>query len=69
MFIFSMSSPVAGRGTVYDSTTHTTRRVRNADETEAALAALAAIEELFSLCIGETQRLIDSSKQPMPPFT
>lgn len=54
---------------VYDSTTHTTRRIRNADQTEAALAALAAIEQRFSLWIWESpqreQRLLDRYNHAM----
>lgn len=34
---------------VYDHATHSMRRIRNADETEAAQNALAAIAQRFSL--------------------
>lgn len=41
---------------VYDHATHSTRRVRNADETEAAQTALTAIAHRFSLWIWEDPR-------------
>lgn len=48
---------------VYDADARTTRRIRNADETEAAQAALAAIEQRFSVWVWESsqreQRLLD----------
>ena len=54
---------------VYDPTARTTRRVRNADETEAAQAALTAIEQRFSLWVWESpqreQRLLDRYNQAM----
>ncbi|KAA1250331.1 methyltransferase domain-containing protein [Mycobacterium simiae] len=54
---------------VYDSATGTTRRVRNADQTEAARAALAAIEQRFSLWIWESphrqQRILDRYNHAM----
>ncbi|AQA06941.1 methyltransferase type 11 (plasmid) [Mycobacterium sp. MS1601] len=54
---------------VYDSATRSSRRVRNADETEAALAALAAIEQRFSLWIWESpqreQRILDRYNHAM----
>lgn len=54
---------------VYDATARTTRRVRNADETEAAQAALTAIEQRFSLWIWESpqreQRILDRYNHAM----
>ncbi|MBY0285584.1 MAG: methyltransferase domain-containing protein [Mycobacteriaceae bacterium] len=54
---------------VYDPATRSNRRVRNADETEAALAALAAIEQRFSLWIWESptreQRILDRYNHAM----
>lgn len=54
---------------VYDPATRTTRRVRNADQTEAAQAALAAIEQRFSLWIWESpqreQHLLDRYNHAM----
>jgi N12 class adenine-specific DNA methylase len=41
---------------VYDHATHPTRRIRNADEAEAAQTALAAIAQRFSLWIWEDPR-------------
>ncbi|MEU0497933.1 methyltransferase domain-containing protein [Mycobacterium sp. NPDC006124] len=54
---------------VYDHAARTTRRVRNADETEAAQAALAAIEQRFSLWVWESpqreERLLDRYNHAM----
>lgn len=54
---------------VYDSDAHTTRRVRNADESEAAQAALVAIEQRFSLWVWESpqreQRILDRYNHTM----
>jgi N12 class adenine-specific DNA methylase len=54
---------------VYDSVARTTRRVRNADETEAAQVALAAIEQRFSLWVWESlqreQRILDRYNRAM----
>jgi N12 class adenine-specific DNA methylase len=54
---------------VYDPTARTTRRVRNADETEAAQAALTAIEQRFSLWVWESsqreRRILDRYNHAM----
>jgi N12 class adenine-specific DNA methylase/SAM-dependent methyltransferase len=54
---------------VYDPTTRSSRRVRNADQTEAAQAALAAIAQRFSLWIWESpqreQRLLNHYNHAM----
>lgn len=54
---------------VYDPIARNTRRVRNADETEAAQAALTAIEQRFSLWVWESpqreQRLLDRYNHAM----
>jgi N12 class adenine-specific DNA methylase/SAM-dependent methyltransferase len=54
---------------VYDSIARTTRRVRNADETEAAQATLATIEQRFSLWVWESlhreQRILDRYNRAM----
>lgn len=54
---------------VYDPIARSTRRVRNADESEAAQAALTAIEQRFSLWVWESpqreQRLLDRYNHAM----